>query len=50
MPAAEKVTKYLLSFHGHRDEDLNEVRELLENNLAYITPSTVWILKLDSFW
>ena len=50
MPAAEAVIDYLLSFHGKREEDREEIRELLENNLAYITPSTVWMLSLETFW
>jgi hypothetical protein len=26
------------------------VTALLEDNLAYVTPSTVWMLQLESFW
>jgi hypothetical protein len=44
IPASEEVVKYLLSFHGKHDENLEAVTTLLENNLQYITPSTVWIL------
>ena len=50
MPASERIANYLLAFHGHRDEELDETRELLEENIAYVTPSTVWMLKLESFW
>jgi hypothetical protein len=44
IPASEEVVSYLLSFHGQHDENLDEVRALLENNLQYVTPSTVWLL------
>ena len=50
VPAAEKVVSYLLSFHGNNEEIPEEVRTLLEDNLSYITPSTVWILGLEHFW
>ena len=49
--AAADIVKYLLSFFSGKTRDATEeIKGILEYNLAYITPTTVWTLKQEAFW
>lgn len=47
--AAEAVVEHLVSFATQR-ECPQDIRDLLVEKLSYLTPSTVWLLKHDTFW
>lgn len=43
------MVNYLISFYEKRDLDA-EMKKLLQDHLAYLTPTTVWLLGLGEFW
>ena len=43
------MVKYLLAFH-EKGVCSEKVRALLQEQLPYITSSTIWLLGLDDFW
>jgi hypothetical protein len=49
-PACEAVVTYLLSFIEHKAECKESLREILEENLAFFTPSTPWVMQQEAFW
>ena len=48
--ATVDIVKYLLSFYSGKREATEEIKNILEVNLAHITPTTVWTLKQEPFW
>ena len=43
-PACEAVVTYLLSFLDKKSENSELLRVVLEENVGFITPSTLWVM------
>ena len=50
IPAAAAVADYMLSFYRQGTIVEDDVRQVLVKNMAYVTATTMWTIKQDSFW